>query len=152
MLINSIHVHVMHTYSMLLHLTLYAIIFIAEKITIKDGRNAKVKVKWSLQTIWWSQGCYIFYVQSVSSKRPCWEAAAERRCSRRRTCCQLMPLFWSLRCAHGAGMPGCPGDGYRADRGPDRSWPTLLHQLCQLTVNWTLNGSDTYAAFLCFRP
>ncbi|KAG7244947.1 hypothetical protein INR49_024344, partial [Caranx melampygus] len=55
-------------------------------------------------------------------------------------------------CGHRVGTLGCPGDGYRGDRGPDRSWPTPLHQLCQLTIKRTLNDSDTYATFLCCGP
>lgn len=69
-----------------------------------------------------------------------------------RTCCKLMPFLWILRCGFRLGTLGYPGDSHRGDRGPDRSWPTLLHRLCQLTVKWTLNSGDTYAAFLCWRP
>lgn len=88
------------------------------------------------------------FVLSVLYIWACREAGGERRCPQLRTYCQLTPLLWSLRCGFRLGMLGYPGDGYRVDRGPDRSWPTLLHRLCQLTVKWTLNGSDTYAASL----
>ena len=97
-------------------------------------------------------GSYLKCCVSILFTWACHEAGGERKRPRPGAGCQLMPFLWSLGCCHRLGTLGCPGDGNRGDRGPDRSWPTLLRQLCQLTVNWTLNISDTGHAFLCCKP